>query len=139
MGAFLTPNRRMANYVSRELARGRFQTPSYNPYIAAGTSASPWPVPAADHTNALAKWKDDKQASKPGARPMPFRAWISCRVRFMIAADLCADRPPFGGLADQINNLSIILYLAATESIGVALSYDSPLSAHMEELARARQ
>ena len=34
LGALLMPNRPMANYVSRELARGELQIPSYTPYIA---------------------------------------------------------------------------------------------------------
>ena len=34
LGALLKPNQPMANYVSRELARGEMQNPSYAPYIA---------------------------------------------------------------------------------------------------------
>ena len=57
----------------------------------------------------------------------------------MITADLCDDWLPFGGLAAQLNNLSIILHLATTESIAVALAYDSILPAHLGELARANR
>ena len=138
MGAFLKPNRPMANYVSRELARGSCQTPHYTPYKVADMSASPWPVPAADHTAALAKWKVGKKASKPGDRPMPCRDWISYRSRSMVAADLCADWAPFGGWAAHLNNLSVIPHCATAESVAAAIAYDSLLSARLGGLARAR-
>ena len=115
----------MENYSSRELARGKCQTPSYAPYIAAGVSASPWPVPSAEHTAAVANWKPNNQEPKPGDRPPPFHSWALYLLRFMIAADLCADWLPYGGLSPQLNNLSIILHLSNTEAIAVALSYDS--------------
>ena len=57
MGAFLKPNRQMANYVSRELAIGKRQAPSYAPYIFSDLSAAPWPVFSDGQTTALAKWK----------------------------------------------------------------------------------
>ena len=41
-------------------------------------------------------------------------------------------------MAAQLNSVSIIPHLATTESIAAALLYDSILSAHLEELARAR-
>ena len=105
--AFLKPHQVMANYVSRGLSRGKCRKPSYTPYIAADMSDAPWPGSAADHTAdhtaALAKWKANKKATKPGARPMPFRAWILYRMRFMITDDLCADwAPPLSGPADQL-------------------------------------
>ena len=59
----------MANYVSRELARGKCQTPSYTPYIVADFPAAPWPPPSAEHTAAITKWTSNKQAPKPGAQP----------------------------------------------------------------------
>ena len=45
MRAFLKPNLMMTNYVSRELALGKCQTPSYTPYISADVSTASWPVP----------------------------------------------------------------------------------------------
>ena len=90
MSDFLKPNQLMANCVSRELARGKCQTPSYTPYIAADVSAAPWPVPSAEHTDAMAKWTSDNQASKPGAQPLPFHTWAMYCMRFIITADLCA-------------------------------------------------
>ena len=138
MGAFLKPNHLMANYGSRELARGNCQKPSHTPYIVSDLSAAPWPVFSADHAAALAKWAANNHAPKPGAQPVPFHAWALYRIRLMMAADLCASWLPIGGLATQLNNLSIIAHLAATESIGAAIPYDTLLSSHLEELARAR-
>ena len=60
------------------------------------------------------------------------------RLRFTIAADLRADWLTIAGLASQVNNLSVIIQLPTAKSIGVAPPYDSPPSAHLEELARAR-
>ena len=61
------------------------------------------------------------------------------RLRFIFTADLCGAWSSFGGIVAQFNNLSVILHLATTETISAALIYDSLLSAHLEELARARQ
>ena len=94
MDAFLKPNRLMGYYVSRELARGKCQTPSYTLSIAADMSDAQWPAPSAEHTAASDMWRANKQASKPGAHQMPFRAWILYRIRSMATADLCdAWRP----------------------------------------------
>ena len=60
------------------------------------------------------------------------------RMRFIFAADLCGAWSSFGGIAAQLNNLSLILHLATTESIAAALLYDGLLSAHLEEMARPR-
>ena len=138
IGAFLKPNQLMANYVSRELARGKCQTPPYTPYIVPDLSLAPWPVPTAEHTSALARWKANKQAPKAGTPLMPFPTWTLLRLRFIFTADLCGAWSPFGGIAAQLNNFSILLHLSAVESIAVAWAYDSILSAHLEELARSR-
>ena len=45
LGALLKPNQPMANYISRELARGKLQVPQYTPYIVPDLSESPWPPP----------------------------------------------------------------------------------------------
>ena len=138
LGAFLKPNQLMANYVSREIARGKCQTPPYTPYIVPDLSIAPWPVPTTEHTSALARWKSNKQTAKAGAPTLPFPTWVLLRLRFILTADLCGAWFPFGGIAAQLNNLSILLHLSAVESIAVAWAYDSILSAHLEELARAR-
>ena len=57
---------------------------------------------------------------------------------FIPLCDICGAWPTFGGIAAQFNHLSIVLRLATVENIASALLYDSLLSAHLEELARAR-
>ena len=52
LGAFLKPNQPTANCISRELARGKLDIPSYTPYIVPDLSGPgpPWPVPIAEHS-----------------------------------------------------------------------------------------
>ena len=70
--------------------------------------------------------------------PPPFPTWALYRLRFIFTADLCGAWLHFGGIAAQLSNFSILLHLAAVESIAVALAYDNILSAHLEELALSR-
>ena len=44
----------------------------------------------------------------------------------------------FGGLAGQLNHLSIVLHLAITENVTLALIYDQELKQHAQRLARRR-
>ena len=45
------------------------------------------------------------------------------RLRFLIAASLCRDSDPSGGLDPQLSHLGAALSLAITEHIGIALSH----------------
>ena len=60
------------------------------------------------------------------------------RMRFIFAADICGAWLPFGGLSAQLNNFPVLLHLATTENIATPMAYDSLLSAHLAESARAR-
>ena len=92
----------MANYVSKELAKGRMQVPAYTPYIVADVTAAPWPVPTAEHTSAIAKWKGGRataghaKADRP--QPLPLNAWALYRLRFIFTSDLCSVWDSFGGI-----------------------------------------
>ena len=139
LGAFLKPNQLMANFISKELAKGKAQVPSYVPYIVADVSAVPWPVQSAEHTAAATAWKAKRQAKKVvNPQPVPFNAWLLYRLRFILTADLLGAWAEFGGLSAQLNFLSILLHLVTTESIAAALNYDSLIQTHLEELARSR-
>ena len=59
-------------------------------------------------------------------------------MRFIIPADICGACAPFGGIAAQLNHLSIALQIATTDAIGTDLAYDQISQAHQEELARSR-
>ena len=64
--------------------------------------------------------------------------WGAAEALFIPRCDICGAWSTFGGIAAQFNHLSIVLHLATVENISSALLYDSLLSAHLEELARAR-
>ena len=139
LGAFLKPNQLMANYISKELAKGKAQVPSYTPYIVVDVSAVPWPVQSAEHTAVSTNWKAKRQANKTtNPQSLPFNAWLLYRLRFIFTADLLGAWSGFGGLSAQLNYMSILLHLATTESMSAALIYDGLISSHLEELARSR-
>ena len=76
LSASLNPSHLIANYASRELARGKCQTPSYTPYISTDVSSSTWPASSDEHAAAMAKRTSNKKALKPGAQPPPFTPGI---------------------------------------------------------------
>ena len=55
LAVFLRPTQLMANYVSRELSRGRQRAPIYTTYIVPDLDEAPWPVPTAEHSAANAR------------------------------------------------------------------------------------
>ena len=64
--------------------------------------------------------------------------WGAAEALSIPRCDICGAWSTFGGIAAQFNHLSIVLHLATVGNISSALLYDSLLSAHLEELARAR-
>ena len=69
---------------------------------------------------------------------LPFAAWAIYRMRFIFTADICGDWASFGGLAAQLNGLSVVLNIAATDNIQTALINASLLPNHLGELSRPR-
>ena len=129
----------MAYCVSRELAIGKLKVPSYTPYIVPDIAAVPWPVASAEHKADATKSTGNRQSAKSAHfQPLPLNAWRLYQMRRVLASDICGAGSAFGGLAAQLNHLSIVLHLATTETIGASLSYDSLMETHIEELARAR-
>ena len=119
------------------LPAGSNRPPWYTPYIVADLTEAPWPVQTAEHSAVDTSWKGLRQASKAQKMPhLPFLGWILCRLRFISAADICQAWLSFGGLSTQLNRLSSVLHLSATESIPVALLCDQLLSSNLGELAR---
>ena len=139
LGELLKPNQPTANYASRELARGNLQIPSYTPYIAPDLSESPCPGPIAEHSDALARWRNSRQSAKmPKNLRLPFTDWVLYRMRFISTADICGDWSIFCVVSAQLNGLSAVLNLAATDNIQTVFLYGSLHPNHMEELARSR-
>ena len=123
----------MANYSSKELDRGKMQVPIYTPYIA------PWPVPSAEHTDAVVKWKANIQAATAVNPPdAPFDDWPLYSLRFIVTADLLGAWRDFGGISTHLNFISIFLHVAPTESIADALLYDGLISPHLGDLGLPR-
>ena len=135
LGGFLKPNQPMVNYVSKELAIGKLKVPSYTPYIVPNLAEAPWP-PSSEHVTAITKWSSTRQAKgAAGPQAIPLNAWLLYQLRFIFAADVCGAWACFGGVAAQLNHLSVVLHIATVDAIGVALTYDQLLKAHLEELS----
>ena len=64
--------------------------------------------------------------------------WCASGRLFLSFCDICGAWSTFGGIAAQFNHLSIVLHLATVENTASALPYDSILSTHLGDLARAR-
>ena len=139
LGSFFKPNQLMANFISRELARGEIHVPGYTPYIAADVSVPHWPVPASAHTLAITKWSNNRQAERAGIpQKLPFQAWPMYRLRFVAAAAICGAWAPFGGISAQMSNILFLRQLETTKNIDTAMAYDTLLSDRLAESARAR-
>ena len=129
----------MVNYVSRELAFGKTKVPSYTPFVVPNLADVPWPAPSSEHKSAIAKWNSNRQdGTSAVALPLPLNAWLLYHLRFIFAADVVGAWQLFGGVVAQLNHLTIFLHISTTDAIGVALTYDQLLKAHLGELSRAR-
>ena len=86
----LKPNQDMANMISLELARGRSKVPAYTPFIVPKISEAPWPIASADHSAAVAKWKNNTRIAKRELFPdaLPLQAWLLYQLRFLITAEM---------------------------------------------------
>ena len=118
---------------------GEIQVPSYTPYMCPGISEAPWIIPTSEHTDAITRWKANRQANRANKpQLLPQNAWILYRTRFIFTDDILCAWSPFGGLAAQLNHLSIVLQIATTESAAAAFTYGPLLPVHLEDLARSR-
>ena len=94
----------------------------------------------ADHQAAQAQWGRYAKSSKKVQLPLELsiQSFLLYQLRFLLAADLCSAWTGCGGLGAQISHLSIVINLAAIETVGLALTYHAILSARMAEKARQR-
>ena len=141
IGGFLKPTQEMANFISLEIARGRSKVPAYTPFAVPDLSAAPWAVSSKEHDAAVSRWgTSSRVADREGAaNSIPTQAWLLYNLRFVIAADLAGDWSAFGGIAAQLNHLSIIMHIPTTDSAAIALSYDRMAREFLAEKARSRQ
>ena len=140
-GGFLEPTQEMANFTSLKLARGRSKVPAYTPFIAPDVSAAPWAISSKEHDAAVSRWRTSSRVvmREDAASSIPTQAWLLYRLRFVIAADLAGAWSAFGGMAAQLNHLSIIMNISITDSAAIALSYDRLVREFLAEKDRSRQ
>ena len=130
----------MANYISLELARGMAKVPAYTPFIVPDVSASPWAITAKEHVAAVVRWRGNSRQGKLDANStaIPMQAWLLYQLRFIVAADLAGAWSAFGGMAAQLNHLSIVINMSVVDSATVALAYDRLVREFLAERARSR-
>ena len=111
----------MGHYASNELAKGRLHVRIYTPVLVPDIAQSHWPVPTADRTDALSRWKDNRQAAKTLPRHLRINTWALYVVRFISPSDLLAAWGIFGGMAAQFGHIAIAMHIATTESADAGL------------------
>ena len=140
LSGLLKPSQDMANAISIELARGRCAIPAFTPFIYPRIGEPPWPVSSNEHMAAVAKWRSNARQAKRGASPhaVPIQAWVLYQLRFLLTAELLGALSTFGGFGAGVNHLSIVLNIATTDTIAVALAYNRLVTTFLEEKARSR-
>ena len=69
---------------------------------------------------------------------VPTQAWMLYQMRLLLTAELMGALSTFGGLPADLAHLSIVLNLATTDSVAVAMVYGRLVKQNLEENARAR-
>ena len=77
--------------------------------------------------------------SMRSAQPPPFQAYLLYQNRFIAAGQLCSAWEHFGGFAAQMDAQAVMLTLAVTDNVGVAIAYDLQTRNHIAHLARQRR
>ena len=133
----LQPTQEMVNLVAEEMARAAAFPPPYKPYITVDYTAHPWLPRIATHIASLTAWRARVQRI-PNKHDISFQMWLRHHLRFLVTADLCHAWQPFGGLAAQLSQLTVLLALASTETCSFAMQYHAELSRFLSDAARAR-
>ena len=89
---------------------------------------------ANEHSDAIAKRRINTRQAQRESFPhdVPIQALILYQLRFLTTAELLGALSTFGGLAAGINPLSIVLNIATTDTITVALAYERLVKQHLE-------
>ena len=139
LGGLFRPSQEMVNLIRKELAEAANKDPPFKPFILPELPAKPWMPDTADHNFAMTNWKAYTKGRKNTiASECSMQSFLLFRLRFLSAADLCQVWAPFVGLAPQLSHGSIVLNLAVTESIGVAMLCHQALVTKISEKARQR-
>ena len=119
----------MANAIGPELARFASKVAEYATSIFPQLAEVPWPVSPHDHTAAVQRRRANTiQANRENApKALPLQAWMLYHLRRLLTDELLGALSTFGGLADALNHLSIVLNIATTDTIAVAHAYGRPV------------
>ena len=132
----LRPTQEMVNAVSEEIARGESNPQPFHPYVIPNYHEHPWLPRNAPHVNAFHAWKNKSKGVRKNA--ISFQQWLHHHMRFVFSAEVCSLWTPFGGIAAQLNHITVLLSLATLESAGFAMKYHDLLVRTLADCARAR-
>ena len=139
LASIFLPDQDLANAISLEIARANNTAPSYRPYVVPPLAEAPWVAPAADHTSAIARRRENtRDTRRRGGQEINFRCWITYKLRYVIAAHLRKAFDHFGGIASQFNHLAICLNMSIFESVAKAISYGRLVKNHLQATDRRR-
>ena len=127
----------MCDCATNEIAKAKYKDP-FGPYFVVSLGTAPWIPQSADRLAALDSWESQSAQDRPDFPPqeVSLQAFSLYRLRFLVAASLCHDSDPFGGLAAQLSHFGTGLPLAVTEHIGIALSYHRVVGEKLQERDR---
>ena len=96
-------------------------------------------VPTPDHTNAIARWRENTRDNRRRVRQdISFQCWATYQMRFITTAHMCKAFEPFGGIAAQFSHLAVCMNMSIVESVAIAISYDRLVKIHLQATARRR-
>ena len=137
-GGWFRPCQNMANKISVRFADAKATYPPYPPYTIPDPASGPWLPDNPEYRRRLPAGRNAKTQEGNTTQPLPTQEWILNRSRFIITADFCRARQPFGCAISQFDALSRFLHHATTDVIYIALAYGSILQRRLGWFARDR-
>ena len=127
----------MVSEASKSLSKAAAIPPPYKPYLTPDYATRPRLPRMVLNTNDLATWRA-MESRAPGKKDISFHMRKRRHISFVIAAYLCHDCAPFGGMSAQISHIAHLLSIAPTEHCNYALMYRRELVRFLADAARAR-
>ena len=137
LSPLIAPDQAIVNEITRQLQEGDSCVPRFKPFVLAQLHLEPFRSPSHIHDNITTDWAD-RMKSMRSAQPLPFQAYLLFQNRFIMAGQLCSAWEHFGGFAAQMNAQAVMLTIAVTDNVGVAIAYDMQIRKHIAHLARQR-
>ena len=136
LSPLLAPDQALVNEISRQLKEGENCVPRYTPFVTAQLHLEPFR--SQFHDNIVVDWAD-RMKSMRSAQPLPFQAYLLFQMRFILAGQICSAWSQFGGFSAQMNAHAVLLNIAISDNVGVAIAYDMQIRKHISHLARQRR